>query len=282
MHRLFASALVVSLTSPAVADQVLPNTGITLFEAIHDAGQLVISGKTRSGGQIVVLDDPAAEVRAAANRRFSLAVDLVPGDCAIELSIKGPNRRSDTVAVSACGPQGPKGEQGDAGPIGPRGPQGPRGLQGIAGAPGPKGETGARGATGPQGPRGFPGYDGAFAGVTRVSNSCRSGHPEDWVETQAWRSNGRVTVFICHVACPPDTIPISASEVTRMSNGPDLEFIYSFRHVEMGQFFENGEVRDALGIEDARQFMATIESEEYMLDPPWPTTYTLTAFCEPG
>lgn len=117
----------------------------------------------------------------------------------------------------------------------------------------------------------------ALAGVIKVTKTCSSEKPGDWIETIDGATNQPVTV--CHVACPEGTTPLSATETIRADNGPDEEFDFDFHHIEMGAFFENGRMQRALGLTDARQFLATIP---FNPDPGWPTTYTLTALCEPN
>lgn len=158
----FALALIVPLVLPDVAAAAtkLPNTGIVLTKAAHEAGRLVVKGRTRQRWQLVRLDDPLRSKRS--NRRtraFTFIVEMHPGDCEIVLTV---GRKKDVVKVSSCGPkgdpgpagvQGPAGDKGDSGPMGPMGPagaMGPAGPQGVPGADGVKGDPGLNAAIGYQ------------------------------------------------------------------------------------------------------------------------------------
>ena len=141
--------------------RALPNTGITLTFAGHDANRLVIEGTTRRAGQRVTLDAPARSVTSSTtSRAFRIETAIVPGDCVVELTV-GSTR--DRVTLSSCGPTGPRGAtgpQGVPGPVGPQGSAGPQGEPGPQGVPGPQGEPGPQGDEGPAGPQGDPGDPG--------------------------------------------------------------------------------------------------------------------------
>lgn len=171
--RTKASSLAIALASwaaatPAEAATRLPNTGIVLTKAAHEAGRLVIRGRTARPRQAVALDAPSVRRRSAGDRTFEILADLTPGDCEIVLRI---GARSDVVRLSACGPSGPRGERGDDGAPGPAGPSAYQAAAGagfpgteadwlasLAGSPGP---AGGPGPTGDPGPAGSPGVDGA-------------------------------------------------------------------------------------------------------------------------
>jgi hypothetical protein len=104
-----------AVTVVAAGAATLQNTGISLTNAIHKGGQLVITGKTNKAGQVVVLDDPKRTATSKSDRSFRINAPLVHGDCVIKLSVK---TKTDEVKVAACGLNGPKGDAGAAGASG--------------------------------------------------------------------------------------------------------------------------------------------------------------------
>jgi hypothetical protein len=166
-----AVAFVGATVVAATAATKLPNTGITLTKAAHEAGRLVITGTTTKKRQIVRLDSPKASKRSGLSRKFRLTTKLVPGDCSIRLTV---GKKSDLVKVSSCGPTGPKGATGAKGVAGVQGPTGPAGPQGIAGPAGPQGAEGPAGATGPQGAEGPAGPNGLTE--IKVTNGSGGSH----------------------------------------------------------------------------------------------------------
>lgn len=145
-----------------------PPTGIQVWDARIEGGDLRISGSVGKPGVVVTVDDDIP-VQTDRRGRFSLHVPYLPPNCVATLKAGEESREIVVANCGATGPQGPKGEPGPTGPQGvaglpgPKGDPGPRGEPGPKGEPGPRGEAGAKGEPGPKGdpgPRGERGPKG--------------------------------------------------------------------------------------------------------------------------
>jgi len=192
---LIVAVVLLALASPAsAADQIT-----ALSKVAIEAGNLVIEGKTRIGGQTVVLDNGVAttvSITGTMGGEFSFNLAYRPADCVVDLEV---GTEVKPAVVANCGPAGltPRGRWSsrrsyqtddvvryresswratgdntnappDDYPLlweqlaaqGAMGATGPRGPQGDTGPQGPQGDTGPQGSAGVAGPQGLPGVTG--------------------------------------------------------------------------------------------------------------------------
>ncbi|HUG60429.1 MAG TPA: hypothetical protein VMP03_01215, partial [Methylomirabilota bacterium] len=120
LAAVLASAVLLGASGGAVAAEKLKNTGILLDKVAHEAGRLVVSGKTPRAGQTVRFGALGSK-RSRANRTFAYRATAEPGACTLVLQLNG---RKDKVTVTGCGPKGAKGADGKPGPAGADGTPG--------------------------------------------------------------------------------------------------------------------------------------------------------------
>lgn len=90
------------LTQPmALRDKA---TGLTISKIAIEAGQLVITGRTKKARTTVVLDSPLKSVKSKRTRAFTIRVPAVAGDCYVRLKVG--TKLTKELAVTGCGPFG--------------------------------------------------------------------------------------------------------------------------------------------------------------------------------
>jgi hypothetical protein len=97
-------AFLFSAVSLVIALPALAAVEITsLTEVAISQGNLIIVGKTRLAGSIVILDDGVAKVVSDADHNFKFQLVYLPSNCIVQLKV-GVVVKS--AVVTDCGPRG--------------------------------------------------------------------------------------------------------------------------------------------------------------------------------